>query len=227
MSKLKILVVEDDITITEGLKYLLQKENYEPYIITSQKEAIEFINTKNFDIALLDVQLPDGTGFEICKHIKQIADKPIIFISGRTEEVNIIYGLDIGADDYIIKPYRNYELISRIKSVLRRYNNNNENGNIIKYRNIKVDIEKANLYKDLEEVFLTNLEYRILLMFLNNINRLITREEILEKVWDIDANFVNDNTLSVYIKRLRLKIGDNDETQMIKTIRGIGYILNK
>ena len=176
----------------------------------------------------MDIQLPDGTGFELCKYIKSISDKPIIFISERFEESNIVYGLDIGADDYITKPFRNSELISRIKSVLRRYRNNHKS-NIIRYGSIKVDTEKAKVYKNHEEIFLTNLEYKILLMFLNNMDKVITREKLLEEVWDIDGNYVNDNTLSVYIKRLRLKISDlNDsEEQTIQTVRGIGYILNK
>lgn len=173
------------------------------------------------------MQLPDGTGFDVCKYIKQKSDMPIIFISARTEEINVVYGLDIGADDYITKPFRNDELVSRINCVLRRYQKQVQDKNIIKYKNIKVNIETAKVYKDNEEVFLTNLEYKILLMFINNVNKLITREELLEKIWDIDGNYVNDNTVSVYIKRLRMKMGDTEECQMLKTIRGIGYILNK
>ena len=147
--------------------------------------------------------------------------------ASRNEEINGVYGLDIGADDYITKPFRSDELVSRINCVLRRYKKQVQDNNIIKYRNIKVNIETAKVYKDNEEIFLTNLEYRILLMFINNINKLITRDELLEKIWDIDGNYVNDNTVSVYIKRLRMKMGDTEECQMLKTIRGIGYILNK
>lgn len=226
-NKVKILVVEDNKTIIEGLEYLLEKQGFNAKIVNTKKEALYCIDNEQFDLFLLDVQLPDGTGFEICKYIKQIADIPIIFISAISEEINVVYGLDIGADDYIKKPFGNNELVSRINCALRRYKKQIQENNIINYRNIKVNLEKAKVYKDSEEIFLTNLEYKILLMFLNNINKLVTREELLEKIWDIDGNYVNDNTLSVYIKRLRMKIGDTEECQMIKTIRGIGYILNK
>lgn len=226
-NKLKILVVEDNKTIIEGLEYLLEKEGFETKFVNTKEEAILYINKQEFDLFLLDVQLPDGTGFDICKHTKQLTNKPIIFISARNEETNIVYGLDIGADDYITKPFRNNELISRINCVLRRYENQNINGDIINYRDIKINVKKAKVYKGKDEVFLTNLEYKILLMFLNNIDKLVTREKLLEKIWDLDGNFVNNNTLSVYIKRLRMKIGDTNEHKMIQTVRGIGYILNK
>jgi len=228
-NKLKILVVEDNESIIEGLEYLLEKEGFEVEIVNRKDQALSRLKNGIFDLFLLDVQLPDGSGFDICKYIKQRIDTPIIFTSARNEESNIVYGLDIGADDYITKPFRNNELISRINSVLRRYRKEMEKRNIIVYKNIKVDIEKATVYKNSKEIYLTNLEYKILLLFLNNQNKIITREELLEKVWDVDGNFVNDNTLSVYIKRLRLKISDENanENEMIKTVRGIGYILNK
>lgn len=228
-NKLKILVVEDNESIIEGLEYLLEKEGFEVEIVNRKDQALSRLKNGIFDLFLLDVQLPDGSGFDICKYIKQRIDIPIIFTSARNEESNIVYGLDIGADDYITKPFRNNELISRINSVLRRYRKEMEKRNIIVYKNIKVDIEKATVYKNSKEIYLTNLEYKILLLFLNNQNKIITREELLEKVWDVDGNFVNDNTLSVYIKRLRLKISDENanENEMIKTVRGIGYILNK
>ena len=155
-----------------------------------------------------------------------MTEKPIIFISARAEESNIVYGLDIGADDYITKPFRNNELVSRIRSVLRRYPSERKAKNVIIFGNLKVDLDKAKVYENSEEIFLTNLEYKILLLFLNNINRIITRDELLDKIWDIDGNFVNDNTLSVYIKRLRTKISEKDKP-LIKTVRGIGYIINK
>lgn len=229
VDKIKMLVVEDNKSIIESLEYLLEKEEFDVEIINSKKEALEVIRKKDYDFFLLDVQLPDGTGFEICKYIKSISDKPIIFLSERFEESNIVYGLDIGADDYITKPFRNSELVSRIKCVLRRYKKSNIKSKIIKYGSIKVDTDKAKVYNNSEEIYLTNLEYKILLMFLDNIGKVITREELLEQIWDIDGNYVNDNTLSVYIKRLRIKILDknNPEKQCLETVRGIGYILNK
>lgn len=226
-SKIKILVVEDSINILEGLEYLLEKEGFEVEIVNTMKQAIEIIHKKDYDLYLLDVQLPDGTGFDVCKVIKNKSDKPVIFISERAEEVNVVYGLDIGADDYIPKPFRTTELVSRIKSVLRRYNKTKTINKVINYNNIRVDLDKAKVYNNQKEVILTNLEYRILLLFLNNANRLVTRDEILEKIWDVDANFVNDNTLSVYIKRLRRKISDNNDAELIKTVRGMGYMLNR
>ena len=228
-NKINILVVEDNKSIIEGLDYLLEKEGFNAKIINTKEQANKEIINDTYDLFLLDVELPDGTGFEICKNIRKISNKPIIFISARAEEANIVYGLDIGADDYITKPFRNYELVSRIKSVLRRYipfANKNVEQNILKYGNIKVDLDKAKVYKNYEEIQLTNLEYKILLKFLNNTNKIITRNELLEAVWDIDGNFVNDNTLSVYIKRLRLKLSDNKNNQFIQTVRGMGYILN-
>lgn len=224
--EMNILVVEDNELIVESLEYILKKEGYTVFLAKTKKDAIWNINNHQFNLILLDVQLPDGTGFEICKHIKEISDIPIIFLTGRGEESNIVYGLDIGADDYIIKPFGNNELLSRINSVLRRYMKKSYQSNEINYRNLKIDIEKAEVYKDNEHIYLTNLEYKILLLFLNNKNKLVTRERILEKIWDVEGNYVNDNTLSVYIKRLRLKIGDTGENQMIKTVRGIGYMLN-
>lgn len=228
-NKIKILLVEDSKTIIEGLEYLLKREGFNVEIVSNKINAIEAINKNAFDLFLLDVQLPDGTGFEICKYIKTISNKPIIFVSARDEEINIVYGLDIGADDYITKPFRNNELISRIKSVLRRYTSEDKNNNIINYKNLEVDLDKAKVYNNSKEIYLTSLEYKILLMFLNNVNKVITRRELLEKVWDIDGNFVNDNTLSVYIKRLRLKISDhkNNKKDLIQTVRGMGYILNR
>ncbi len=226
INKTKILVVEDNKSIIDGLEYLLQKEGFEAVIVNSKNQAISYIKNNEYDLFLLDVELPDGTGFEICKQLRNVTEKPIIFISARAEESNIVYGLDIGADDYITKPFRNNELVSRIKSVLRRYPAEGKNKNVIIFDNLKVDLDKAKVYKNSEEVFLTNLEYKILLLFLNNVNRIVTRDELLDKIWDIDGNFVNDNTLSVYIKRLRTKISEKDKP-LIQTVRGIGYIINK
>lgn len=228
-NKVKILIVEDNKSIIESLEYLLEKEGFEVNIVSSKKQALEYIRTESFDLFLLDVELPDGTGFEICRYIKNISNKPIIFVSARIEESNIVYGLDLGADDYITKPFGNNELVSRIRSVLRRYSFEIGNKHLLVYGDLKVDIDKAKVYKNQEELYLTKLEYKILLMFLNNENKIITRDELLEKIWDIDGNYVNDNTLSVYIRRLREKISDrkSKDKQLIQTVRGMGYILNK
>lgn len=215
----KILLIEDNEAIIMGLKYSLEQENFQIISAKTAKESKEKLDNKNIDIVLLDVSLPDGNGFEICKEIKEKNDIPIIFLTAQDEETSIVLGLDLGADDYIVKPFRTRELISRIKSVLRRYGKKEEN-NIIQYKDIKIDTISAKVYKNNKEIIFTSLEYRILLMLFTNQNKLITREQLLEKIWDIAGNFVNDNTLTVYIKRIREKLEDDS---IIKTVRGLGY----
>lgn len=213
-----ILLVEDNYTIIMGLKYSLEQENFKVISAQNVLEFNENIDKNDIDLVLLDVSLPDGNGFEICKEIKSKKDIPVIFLTAQDEETSVVLGLDLGADDYIVKPFRTRELISRINSVLRRYGHNESN--LIQYKNIKIDTSSAKVYKDNEEIIFTSLEYKILLMLFSNQNKLISREQLLEKIWDIAGNFVNDNTLTVYIKRIREKLGD--ET-IIKTVRGLGY----
>ena len=213
-----ILLVEDNDTIIMGLKYSLEQENFKVISAQNVLEFNEKIDKNDIDLVLLDVSLPDGNGFEICKEIKSKKDIPVIFLTAQDEETSVVLGLDLGADDYIVKPFRTRELISRINSVLRRYGHNESN--LIQYKNIKIDTLSAKVYKDNEEIIFTSLEYKILLMLFSNQNKLISREQLLEKIWDIAGNFVNDNTLTVYIKRIREKLGD--ET-IIKTVRGLGY----
>ena len=201
----KLLLVEDNNTIIMGLDFLFKEEGYTFDIAKSCKEADKLISKNKYDIVLLDVFLPDGNGFDICKKLKKEFNTPVIFLTAKDEEKDIVYGFDIGADDYVIKPFRNRELISRINNVLRRNN---------KGRKIR--------YKDEEEVLLTKLEYTILLCLFQNQNILITREKLLNDIWDVAGNFVEDNTLTVYIKRIREKIGDSSGS-IIKTIRGMGY----
>ena len=215
----KILLIEDNEAIIMGLKYSLEQENFQVISAKTAKESKEKLDNKSIDIVLLDVSLPDGNGFEICKEIKEKNDIPVIFLTAQDEETSVVLGLDLGADDYIVKPFRTRELISRIKSVLRRYGKKEEN-NIIQYKNIKIDTISAKVYKNNKEIIFTSLEYRILIMLFTNQNKLITREQLLEKIWDIAGNFVNDNTLTVYIKRIRKKLEDDS---IIKTIRGLGY----
>ena len=216
----KILLVEDNETIILGLKYSLEQEGFEVDVAKSVKETQKKLEN-TFDLYLLDISLPDGNGFEICKEIKSKQDVPIIFLTARDEETNVVLGLDIGADDYIIKPFRIRELISRINSVLRRYDKNMANSRIV-YQDIVIDTKKAKVYQNNQEIIFTSLEYKILLMLFTNQNKLITRDQLLDKIWDIAGNFVNDNTLTVYIKRIREKIGDK-QGNIIQTVRGIGY----
>lgn len=216
----KILLVEDNETIIMGLKYSLEQEGFQVKSAKTKKETQEIISKDPIDLILLDVTLPDGNGFDICKIVKEKLDIPVIFLTAQDEETSVVIGLDLGADDYIVKPFRTRELISRINSVLRRYDKTFEKSNIIQYKNIKIDTDIAKVYKDGEEIVFTSLEYKILLMLFSNQNKLITREVLLDKIWDIAGNFVNDNTLTVYIKRIREKLGDED---VIKTVRGLGY----
>lgn len=217
----KILLVEDNETIVMGLKYSLEQEKFEVETAPNIVSAKMKINKQEYDLYLLDIALPDGEGFEICKYIKEKGNYPVIFLTAKDEETDVVQGLDMGADDYVIKPFRTRELISRINSVLRRYEKNT-NENEIKCKNIVIDTNTAKVYKEGNEVMLTSLEYKILLMLFNNKGMLVTREQILDKIWDVAGNFVNDNTLTVYIKRIREKIEDKDG-QIIQTVRGIGY----
>lgn len=216
----KILLVEDNNTISMGLEYLLQEENFAPFTAKNKKEADELLRGEQFDLALLDVTLPDGNGFQLCKEIKEAGTLPVIFLTAKEEERDVVQGFDLGADDYIVKPFRNRELISRIKNVLRR---NGKEDNLV-CRNIMIDTVAGKVYRDKEELSLTKLEYKILLTLFANPTKLFTREEILNAIWDMAGNFVNDNTLTVYIKRIREKIGDADGS-IIETVRGMGYRL--
>ena len=216
----KILLVEDNETIVMGLSYSLEQEGFEIVSSKTRKDAEKILESETINLVLLDVTLPDGNGFDICKYVNQKLDIHVIFLTAQDEETSVVVGLDLGADDYVIKPFRTRELISRINSVLRRYGKKEDTTNIVQYKNIKIDTNSAKVYKDEKEIIFTSLEYKILLMLFTNQNKLITREQLLEKIWDIAGNFVNDNTLTVYIKRIREKL--QDET-IIKTVRGLGY----
>lgn len=216
----RILLVEDNETIVMGLSYSLEQEGFEIVSSKTRKDAEKILESETINLVLLDVTLPDGNGFDICKYVKQKLDIPVIFLTAQDEETSVVVGLDLGADDYVIKPFRTRELISRINSVLRRYGKKEDITNIIQYKNIRIDTTSAKVYKDEKEIIFTSLEYKILLMLFTNQNKLITREQLLEKIWDIAGNFVNDNTLTVYIKRIREKLEDES---IIKTVRGLGY----
>lgn len=212
-----ILLVEDSETIIMGLKYALEQEKYNVKIA---KNIIDAKKEEGYDLVLLDITLPDGNGFDLFKEIKQKNDVPVIFLTARDEETNVVKGLDLGAEDYVVKPFKVRELISRIKVALRRYNKIVQN--LIECKGITIDTENREVKSQGEIVELTGLEYRILLMLFTNKNKLVTREMLLDKIWDVAGNFVNDNTLTVYIKRIREKIGDS-EGKIVKTVRGIGY----
>ena len=220
---MNLLIVEDDITIRQGLKFYLEQENFNVMSVEFASDAIKTINNNHIDLILLDVNLPDMDGFELFKEIKKIKDIPIIFLTANDLEVSIVRGLDMGADDYITKPFKARELVSRIKNVLRRINNNQDN-NLIKIRDIVIDLKQAKVFKNNVDVMLTALEYKILITLALNPNTVFTREKILADIWDVNEDYVNDNTLTVYIKRIREKIEDDiTNPKIILTVRGIGY----
>lgn len=223
------LVLEDDSTIGYGIKYSLNQEGFEVLLCTDCKAAIELIDdsVQNIDFAILDLTLPDGNGYDICKRIKSQADIPVIFLTACDEEVNVVMGLDMGADDYITKPFRVRELISRIKSIIRRYerSSNAGLGNRLQIKDITVDFGAGKVYKEGRELTLTALEYRLFLTLLNNRGQILSRNQLLAGIWDVSGDYVNDNTLTVYIKRLREKL-ETDGDELIETVRGRGYRLN-
>ncbi len=221
----KILVVEDDQTISMGLEYYLVQEGFEVVLANSIKSALlRFEDTSSFDLALLDLGLPDGNGFDLYQKMKEKCDIPVIFLTAVDDEVSIVMGLDMGADDYITKPFKARELLSRIKRVLRRSKQSTVDLNTIKIKDVVIDIKQAKVTKQGRDVFLTALEYKILLILALNPNQVFTREQILADIWDVNEEYVNDNTLTVYIKRLREKIEtDKEHPEIIETVRGIGY----
>lgn len=220
-----IFLLEDDDAIAMGLSYSLENEGYTVTVAKSVSQALEIISQKNFSMYLLDLTLPDGSGYSVCKRIKEIGDFPVIFLTAYDDEVNVVMGFELGADDYITKPFRLKELLVRIKSVFRRYNNDSTDGKI-KVKDLVVNTNEAKVYKNGNEIVLTAMEYRLLLILLNNRGCVLSRTQLLENIWDVAGDFVEDNTLTVYIKRLRDKIEENPtEPEYIKTIRGLGYII--
>lgn len=221
----KILLVEDDKEIVKNLSRLLKEEGFCCENVRGQKEALSYLDEHALetDLALLDISLEDGNGFAVCSAIKNGTDIPVIFLTASGDEYSTITGLDMGADDYIAKPFRPRELISRIKSVLRRAGKAQSvillgDGEII------LDVSRGTVMKEGQEVFLSALEYKLLLTFANNKGKVISRNSLLEEIWDVAGEYVNDNTLTVYIKRLRERIEKNpSEPRIIKTVRGIGY----
>ena len=217
----KILLVEDDKQIASYLGELLCDEGFAVTQAGSKAEAKEKLLENQFDLVLLDVSLPDGNGFSICAEIKREYDTAVIFLTASGDEYSVVAGLDMGADDYIAKPFRPRELISRIRSVLRRCKKEQR---AISCGDLKVNVTSATVTKGEKELFLSALEYRLLLLLLQNQGQILTRNRLIEEIWDASGEYVNDNTLSVYMKRLREKIEDNPQNpRLLHTIRGIGY----
>lgn len=221
----KILLVEDDMNIAKNLSHLLVTEGYVVVLANTQKAALEKIEHEHFDLLILDISLPDGNGYVVCTAAKQSHDVAVIFLTASDDELSAVTGLDLGADDYVIKPFRSMELLARIKSVLRR---SGKAESVFAIEDLQIDFIRGTVYKKGLELFLSALEYKLLLVFANNPGMVLSRDKLLSEIWDIAGEFVNDNTLTVYIKRLREKIEDDPQNpNIIKTIRGLGYRLGE
>lgn len=217
----KILLVEDDQRILGNLTEFLSQEGFFVKTVSGQTAALQLLSEEKADLVLLDVSLAEGNGFAACKAIKAEYDLPVIFLTASGDEFSTVTGFDLGADDYIPKPFRPRELVSRIKNVLRLTGNR---GKTVKLGAVVVDTEKGIVTKNNKDLFLSALEYRLLLVFINNRGRLLTRNQLLDTIWDAGGEYVNDNTLTVYIKRLREKIEeDPGNPKIILTVRGMGY----
>lgn len=218
----RLLLVEDDPTLIRMLTEFLTTENFRVTSVTGQRAACEKLEIQNLDLALVDISLSDGNGFAVCALAKELG-VPVIFLTASGDEYSVVTGLDMGADDYISKPFRPRELVSRIRSVLRRAG---KRQSIICLGNLVVDTNKGTVARNGQDVYLSALEYRLLLVFLNNRGQVLTRDKLLEEIWDCAGDYVGDNTLTVYIKRLREKVeADPQNPTLIKTVRGLGYKL--
>lgn len=210
---MKILIVEDNLIISKGLKHYLESEQYDIDVENNYQGALNSLD-KNYDLIILDVTLPDGNGFDLCKYIKEEYNYPVIFLTAKDTEDDIVRGLEL-ADDYIVKPFLNRELLMRIKKLLK---------NNIKSEHIRIDLERYEVYKDDKLINLTSLEFKLFLLLMNNKNKVVSKELLLDKIEEETGNMVYDNTLRVYIKRIREKL--NDE-KIIKVVKGIGYIIDE
>ena len=212
-----ILLIEDNDYIIKGIKYLLETNNYKMSIAKTLKEASNLLANK-YDLIILDLMLPDGDGLEFYE--ENLKNKTTLILTAKDDEDVISSSLDAGVEDYIIKPFRSKELLTRINKILKR----NKDNEIMTVENITLDVSAGRIFVNNNEVILTSLEYRILLLLFQNLNRIVTRDILIDRIWDISGKYVNDNTLTVYIKRIRKKLGDED---VIKTIKGIGYRVDK
>lgn len=216
---MEILLVEDNETLAKGIIYSLEQQKFNVTHKMNVKETAEFIEDKKPNLIILDISLPDGNGFDLYEKNIKVKDIPTIFLTAKDEEDDIVRGLDAGADDYITKPFSIKELIARINKILLR----NKKNTIIKVKDIEFDLDKMVVYKEKQEINLTSLELKILNLLFSNINKVVTRNDIIEKIWEWTGNDVNDNTVTVYLKRIREKIG----TDIIITIKGIGYRIDE
>ena len=223
----KILLLEDDLSLNNGLSFVFKKQGFELSIARTLKEAEGMWIDGKYDLLILDVSLPDGCGFEFCKKVRLTSKVPIIFLTASDEETSIIMGLDIGGDDYITKPFKLGVFVSRINALLRRANSFQAMDTELQSNGIKVLLLQGQVFKNGVLLDLTAVEYKLLCLFMRNPNMVLTKEQILDKLWDCDGNYIDSSTLTVYMRRLRMKIEDNpSEPQMLRTVRGMGYKWN-
>lgn len=222
-----ILLLEDDLSLVNGLSFAFKKQGFELDIARTLKEADSLWIDGKYDLLVLDVSLPDGTGFEFCKKVRQVSKVPIIFLTAADEEINIIMGLDIGGDDYITKPFKLGVLVSRVNALLRRAKDFSAADTKLESNGIKVLLLQGQAFKNGMLLDLTAAEYKLLCLFMKNPNMVLTKEQILDKLWDCDGNYIDSSTLTVYMRRLRMKVEDNpSEPQMLLTVRRMGYKWN-
>lgn len=223
----RILLLEDDLSLINGLSFAFKKQGFESDVARTIKEADALWTEGKYDLLVLDVSLPDGSGFEICRKVRQVSKVPIIFLTASDEEMSIIMGLDIGGDDYITKPFKLGVLMSRINALLRRAKDFGSADTELQSNGIKVLLLQGQAYKNGELLDLTAAEYKLLCLFMQNPNVVLSKEQILDKLWDCEGNYVDNNTLTVYIRRLRIKVEDNPgNPQMLLTVRRMGYKWN-
>ena len=223
----KILLLEDDLSLINGLSFVFKKQGFELNIARTLKEAEGMWKDGKYDLLILDVSLPDGCGFEFCKKVRLTSKVPIIFLTASDEETSIIMGLDIGGDDYITKPFKLGVFVSRINALLRRANSFQAMDTELQSNGIKVLLLQGQVFKNGVLLDLTAVEYKLLCLFMRNPNMVLTKEQILDRLWDCDGNYIDSSTLTVYMRRLRMKIEDNpSEPQMLRTVRGMGYKWN-
>ena len=216
---MKVLLVEDNKNISKALTYSLEKNKYEVLNADTIAKAQDLLNQDKIDLIILDITLPDGNGFDLYKYIKEKYDISTIFLTAKDDEDNIVKGLELGAEDYITKPFSTRELLARINRIVLR----NKKKNIIKIQDITCDIDKMCIYNNDKKINFSSLELKILMLLFTNLNKVISREYIIEKIWDWTGNDVYDNTVTVYMKRIRQKL----ETPIITTVKGVGYRIDE
>ena len=223
----RLLLLEDDQSLIYGLSFSFEKQGFDADIARTISEALDLWAKNEYELLILDVSLPDGSGFEFCRKVRENSDVPIIFLTASDEETSVIMGLDIGGDDYITKPFKLSILISRINALLRRTEKYKYNSQEVESNGIKIHLLEGIAYKNENALDLTSGEYKLLCFLMENPNIVLSKDQILEKLWDINGNYIDNNSVTVYIRRLRVKIEDNpSQPKMIQTIRGLGYKWN-